>query len=37
MDDIDLKATMNEMESAYDAFVESEEKMKALLKKVKIL
>ena len=37
VEEIDLKATMKELEHAYDEFIKSEEKMKELLAEVKIL
>lgn len=37
VEEIDLKATFQELNDAYDDFLESEEKMKALLKEVGVL
>lgn len=37
VEEIDLKATMKELENAYDEFIKSKEKMKELLAEVKII
>jgi type I restriction enzyme M protein len=37
VEEIDIKATMKELEVAYDEFIKAEEKMKSLLSEVKIL